>query len=467
MTKKTLVSMITGALVIGAASTTFAAANPFSDVPAGSWAYDAVSKLASDGVVNGYPDGTYQGQKTMTRYEMAQIVAKAMTKTDVDKADKALVDKLAAEFSEELDNLGVRVSNLEKKSDNVKFTGEFRYRYTGEKFQDGDRQNTNNYLFRLEPKAFIGNTGWVAKARIDYEANARHSNDATSAEVDRLYVEGPLFGATADLGKSPVLSGSTTGIGNGMVIDDRMSGAQFTWGANKDVKVNAGFGKYNNDNRNTTGLLAKDSEYNKVGYDDDQASGDYEGKYGQFEVGYAPKDSKLSAVAGFYTVRKIQSIGKDLGTASGVEALADSKDANQNIWSAGLGYKFDKNVNLYGVYAHGDVDKFDNNGTLSKYLEGQNKAYDVTLAYKGADASKAGSWGMYTAYRYLGMGATIDPTYDGAQRGTKGWEVGANYAVAQNVLATVLYFDGKNIGLDNTDQSADYNKLFGQVEFFF
>ena len=71
MSKKTLVSAITAALVVGAASTTFAAANPFSDVPADSWAYDAVTTLAADGVIDGYPDGTYQGQNTMTRYEMA------------------------------------------------------------------------------------------------------------------------------------------------------------------------------------------------------------------------------------------------------------------------------------------------------------------------------------------------------------------------------------------------------------
>ena len=111
MVKKTLVFYaITAALVVGAASTTFAAANPFSDVPADSWAYDAVTTLAADGVINCYPDGTYKGQNTMTRYEMAQIVARAMAKTDLEKADKALVDKLAAEFAEELDNLGVRVA---------------------------------------------------------------------------------------------------------------------------------------------------------------------------------------------------------------------------------------------------------------------------------------------------------------------------------------------------------------------
>ncbi len=67
--KKTLVSALTTALVVGAASTTFAAANPFSDVPAGHWAYDAVSQLAADGVIEGYGDGTYRGDRTITRYE--------------------------------------------------------------------------------------------------------------------------------------------------------------------------------------------------------------------------------------------------------------------------------------------------------------------------------------------------------------------------------------------------------------
>ena len=97
-----------------------------------------MATLAADGVIDGFPDGTYQGNKTMTRYEMAQIVARAMAKEDLQKADKAIVDKLAAEFAEELDNLGVRVADLEKKSDNVKFTGTARLRY-----DDGDINATN------------------------------------------------------------------------------------------------------------------------------------------------------------------------------------------------------------------------------------------------------------------------------------------------------------------------------------
>ena len=107
--KKTLVSALTTALVVGAASTTFAAANPFSDVPADHWAYDAVTQLAADGVIEGYGDTTFRGQQNITRYEMAQMIAKAMARTDVSASDKALIDKLAAEFSDELNNLGARL----------------------------------------------------------------------------------------------------------------------------------------------------------------------------------------------------------------------------------------------------------------------------------------------------------------------------------------------------------------------
>ena len=82
--------------------------NPFVDVPADHWAYESIAKLEQAGVVEGYGDNTYRGNRLMTRYEMAQIVARAMSKG-------AKVDKLAAEFKEELDRMGYRVSDLEKK----------------------------------------------------------------------------------------------------------------------------------------------------------------------------------------------------------------------------------------------------------------------------------------------------------------------------------------------------------------
>ena len=117
--KKSLVLAM--AMALGVTASAYAA-NPFSDVPAGHWAYDSISKLAAAGIIEGYGDDTFRGDRLMTRYEMAQIVAKALAKG-------ANVDKLAAEFADELDALGVRVAALEKKSDNVKITGEIRYHF--------------------------------------------------------------------------------------------------------------------------------------------------------------------------------------------------------------------------------------------------------------------------------------------------------------------------------------------------
>ena len=131
--KKTVLSMLSACLVVGATAGVSAAANPFSDVPADHWAYDAVAALVADGVIEGYGDGNYRGQQNITRYEMAQMVAKAMASSKGSAADKALVDKLAAEFSVELNNLGVRVANLERNADVVKWSGEARYTYTSQR----------------------------------------------------------------------------------------------------------------------------------------------------------------------------------------------------------------------------------------------------------------------------------------------------------------------------------------------
>ena len=127
--KKTLVTLLALIFVLGIAGTALAApANPFVDVPAKHWAYDAVNTLAKAGIVDGYGDGTFRGDRTMTRYEMAQIVAKAMARSDkADAANKALIDKLAVEFASELNNLGVRIAKVEAKQ-NVWLGGETRFR---------------------------------------------------------------------------------------------------------------------------------------------------------------------------------------------------------------------------------------------------------------------------------------------------------------------------------------------------
>ena len=95
LNKKAL-AILTG-LTLSVSGTAFAAeagADSFSDVPQGHWAYDALDFLAKDGVIEGMGDGTFQGNRTMTRYEMASIVAKAMQKQGLGIGDQAVLDKL-------------------------------------------------------------------------------------------------------------------------------------------------------------------------------------------------------------------------------------------------------------------------------------------------------------------------------------------------------------------------------------
>ena len=430
MSKKTLVSAITAALVVGAASTTFAAANPFSDVPADSWAYDAVTTLAADGVIDGYPDGTYKGQNTMTRYEMAQIVARAMAKTDLEKADKALVDKLAAEFAEELDNLGVRVADLEKKSDNVKFGGELRYRYYDiDRDSKAGDETHNKVLFRLEPKAYIGNSGWTANARLDYEMNLSSDENDNNVEVDRAWVEGPLFGATVQAGRVPVFTAQ------GLLFDDRISGGTVAFGSD-EFKTTLAAGRYNPEHSDYRTIVGVDN------------AKDITAEYYGVQFDYTPND-KLALNAGYTGLVNLDAY---VETAPGSKKYDHFSD-DATFWYVGGKYAFDKNVAFVGEYAQNTED----------WADDEDQAWTAELQYKGANAADAGSWGMYAGYRQIEAAASIAPTYDdiiGA--GYKGAVVGASYVPAENILATIEYFDG-----EETVSGQDASKFFANVDFFF
>lgn len=98
------------------AAVTASAANPFTDVSADDWAYQAVASLSDEGVIDGYPDGTFRGDKHVTRYEIAQIVARLMAKEDtLNASQKETLARLSSQYANELKDLGVRIAELEKK----------------------------------------------------------------------------------------------------------------------------------------------------------------------------------------------------------------------------------------------------------------------------------------------------------------------------------------------------------------
>ena len=439
--KKTLVSALTTALVVGAASTTFAAANPFSDVPADHWAYDAVSQLAADGVIEGYGDTTFRGNQSITRYEMAQMVAKAMAKTDVSAADKALIDKLAAEFSDELNNLGVRVSNLERNADMVKWNGQARYTYrslrTEQENGSKDRDNSDKLLLRLEPSAEV-NDHWHVKARLDAttemsdDKGAGDNHDEDKVSLKRVYAQGDYKNFQTQLGKFGLYTPE-----QGLVFDsdNSMSGANVTFGNALKTTIYAG----------RIDVTDQEKGYHLNRNFDDTAN--MQG----ITLQYATPASKWSGGAAYYHLNTNDFVGlKDgLNNNEGYTNGKNDED-NANIWSANLGYNFDNTSRLFAAYA---------NNTSADNLD---KSWQVIYNYKGAQPENKNTWGAYAAYRYLGTYTSIFGTEDAQVVGAKGWEVGANYAPFHNVLATAKYFNGKGI-----DSDRDVDTLWGRIQFFF
>ena len=400
--KKSLVLAM--AMALGVTASAYAA-NPFSDVPAGHWAYDAVNKLAAEGVVDGYPDGTYGGDKLMTRYEMAQIVAKAMAKG-------ANVDKLAAEFADELDSLGVRVANLEKKADNVKITGEVRASYRD---VDGDVDGDSGVLrSRLWVNGQI-NEDWTYTGMLENEQTFHGTDDegndlGASGDDDlslaRAYVEGRVGGLDVVAGRYNEVPFS------GNILDANLDMAKVSYG--DKIKVSAAAGKaYDSVEVDETNLLDSDDRI---------YIGTLEAALGDVDayVGYFKTNSNM----------------------------------DKEIWNVGASYGFG-DFTLSAEYMRGDEEYYDGAGKDGWWAD---------LAWKGAEADQPGSYGIHAGYYDQSVNAYIMPTTDAEYfaDGYKGWNVGVSYTFAKNIVGMVNYWD-----MEAQTTNEDAQTIFSELYFMF
>ena len=410
--KKSLVLAM--AMALGVTASAYAA-NPFSDVPAGHWAYDSISKLAAAGVIEGYGDSTFGGDKLMTRYEMAQIVAKAMAKG-------ANVDKLAAEFAEELDNLGVRVANLEKKADNVKIAGNIRYEYA---HRSGDKAKTKGAVAknRLRSRLYVSgqvNDDWTYTARLEnnQEFNGAGKNNVGEEEtkLNQAWVNGKLGGLKVVAGKTDLT------LANGNLYDDTAEYVGISYG--KEVKLNAYYGK----------PVATDYNY------------DFEKIFGASVSG---KVGKLGLSVGY---DKFQ---EGLGGAKPMYDQLAKEGEDNAVWNVCASYAFDKNVKLNLTYLHSDL----NDSEIAMpagVTDVDTDGYVINLAYKGANRNKVGSWGAWATYYDQGAGTAVAHTMKTGDwgyflgEGFKGYNVGANVTLAKNMVYNLDYYDleGKETGAD-------------------
>ena len=386
--KKSLVLAM--AMALGVTASAYAA-NPFSDVPAGHWAYDSISKLAAAGVIEGYGDDTFRGDRLMTRYEMAQIVAKAMAKG-------ANVDKLAAEFADELDALGVRVAALEKKSDNVKITGQVRYRYRWQtnRINDNTRKINHDLRTRL---TFTGkvNDNWNYVGMLeniqnfhDYKnTDKNHVGEDGDTDWQRAYLQGRLGGAKITAGRyHEELVG-----GDSDVYSNRIDGIKAQYG--DKVRLMGWYGK-----------MAKKNT----------------GKASDFTAG-----SKKS-----WGVHAGADLGKAVDLFVGYDRLQNIDEKDTKIFDVGLNAKFG-DVKATAIYLHGSKDN-------EKDTDKKN-GFTIQLAYKGAVASKPGSWGFLAKYYNQGNLTYVD------------------HAVAKNMVTRVSYFDLKG----KADNSEKAKTLYGEM----
>ncbi|MDD6119680.1 MAG: S-layer homology domain-containing protein [Selenomonadaceae bacterium] len=562
MQNKKLALAVLSAFVFSS-STAFAASGDqlFKDVPSDHWAYQAVTQLAKDGILTGYGDESFQGDKTITRYEMAQIVANARTHLPQASApDQKIIDDLSNEFRDDLDALGVRVTRLEKKQKTVRLTGSIGQEYQkshheGIAGSDNDehsrrwRKEIKLNLDAMVPKTPItfhstfttqldstkGN-GFNSEEASDEDWNNSHSR-SNVMRPETAYVSGPIDKTGLD-GAFGLLY---NGVQNEFVNHAAMKGFQVSKQGKKnwfsvftgrlDIKdsdtsiyATQGAAKYTDIVEDWSTKYPVDLATGKVAWDKPEDYSSMQKDSAGLTV-FASKSKSYTApssASGYTTdfVRAYNSSGstgtvnyaddtygpyfiehQDWGGATASEytetfdasksgSVTEHKTLNRRRTLTGAtfghqfgshldatlgyyGYKsaaYDENVlriyaltinqklgkkgNLYGAYAHGNQDGYDN-------------AWTAEYQFNGGDAMPAEpnhAFAYYLGYRYLAPDALVKTVYeDGAEVGQRGWEGGLLYNFCHNLQGKVKYFYGSSI----TNPGKDRSKVFSSVTFNF
>ncbi len=445
--KKIFAMAAVAALAAGASAY---AANPFADVSTSDWAYQAVSDLSAQGIVEGYPDGTFKGQTNITRYEMAQIVARLMAKEDQYSAEqRATIDKLAGEYADELDSLGVKVSNLEKKVGNISWSGDARMRYQrglvvknlGASLENvpvtDQRKDRYDGRLRLNVEGTV-NDQVTVKGRFLTEFDFQDGNNSNT-EMDRLHVVyAPNEKTTIDIGRTDLWLGQT-----GILYDDTFDGIKAAY-TTDHFGIEAGYGR----------MIAVDPmALPWVGADE---KGNIDKS--RLESYYVQAKAKSGSVQlnafylDFVQQNPMLKIAADKGRYKG--------DTDFKMWGVGTAIQLADQWILNGDYIQ-------NPGS---YLNGEYDKptlWTTGLTYGTVDTEKPGSYSIGIRYvdadglSYLGS-STLDMTdylsasvWAGNGRfgdiapihgteGAKFWVLKAGVAVAKNVeLDAYYYFDAR------------------------
>ncbi|WP_337370345.1 S-layer homology domain-containing protein [Megasphaera sp.] len=433
--KTKVLAALAATMAVGA--TCAFAANPFVDVPSDSWAYKSVVELADAGIIQGVDGQYFQGNRNITRYEAAEMVAKAMAHMDKASVEqRALINKLADEYADELNNLGVRVSALENRVGNVKLTGDARVRYIHQDSDDqgkGEVKNDNSWSYRVRVRA---NAQVNDRTKVVYGIstnNVKFADNSTASDskgnnifTDRAFVDYNFGGNNWDLkvGRDEYDMGG--GRAYGFLYGDTFDGAQLKY-TNDKFAATAGYGKFKE------GVMGGDNDASaatKTGY------GELEGFFGG---------------------------GRAAGSAVGVY---------YNDFSGNKSFNFD---DAWGAYGSLNLGKWNALVNYEKYNSENSKADDPEvwvgkITYNKANFATPKSWDAWVEYlnadngfgdkTHAFIGSTQSWRNGNLLNNVKSWGVGADYTFAKNAQFQVMQSFASEAKEGNNDPGEETRAQF-------
>jgi uncharacterized protein YxeA len=435
--KKKLIAALALVFVQSIANTALAAttitANSLVDVPKNSWAYESVEKLAKAGIIEGYGDGTFRGDRNLTRYELAVIVAKAIANQEkVDASQKNEIARLQTEFSVELANIGVRVTTLENRVGTLKWSGDARIR-----------------VYQANPTLAGKSDGTP-----DINRTQERVRLAATAQIDDNWTFNGRLGVQGTTNRNAWAAGSVPGSASGDFTYDR---AEFVY--NK--------GSFTSSIGRSTLFLGQGSLYD-FAFDGIKLQTN-KGKF--IAKGYVG-DASLTN-----TVWTTNANSSTVGATENFSALDLSYAFNKNLSVTATKYKnISKNYN-YDVTAFGGSAVSGDFSLVCETLHNSSNGLDTTaqrngnwakLIYKATNLAKPGTYDLWFKYQKIGKNA-IDaaPTtfnYASNLYGTKGWETGVDYIFAKNARAALWY--ANLTPYDKNVNNFDFNKAYTFALFY-
>ena len=309
------------------------------------------------------------------------------------------------------------------------------------------------------------NEHWTGKARINYGdwINGDTARNDNNVMVDRIYVQGDYKNLSICLGKLPYRSKADYG----MVTDGSFAGGSLIVG--KKVKVALNLGRFN-DSVNALGAFGDDAAASLPGHSIFSNRGEGTASYGSLEIyndrdeapfSYSEREKVFTWGLGWHHFRQ----------RNEMDALIDRSD--YDILALGLGYRFTRNLQLTGAYAHAfGVDAGPRLKAMNAAWEsGQKNSYAIQLDYKGAHPGKKGSWGAFVAWRQLGgFSSTGWNTYKinyVQDSGTRGLELGVSWTPMLGFMTKLHWFHGQNMNVYSGEASTKVNTVFTELCFYF